>query len=232
MYAEKSKVMENCKESLSTESWLLNRKPSKFDSMEYEDEAAFIEMDPSLSPSKRFSNVNPHDFINFNFPISGDQYSPSASIMKNMEPSSSVITKKEDVHTSSRKGLGIFKKLLDFLKPLCQKIKCANFGCKNTSSTSIIESRRSTAEGSIMNYKNWQGSSDGTSLTPRTSIANYSEDDWRRSCDSEASIYEAVLHCKRTINGYHELKIGSRTQEEGEHSRPQCDNPLDVQSSV
>ncbi|CAN4097551.1 unnamed protein product [Withania somnifera] len=204
--------MGNCHESLSIESfpysWLVNTKPNKFDSMEYEEEeAAFIEMDPSLSPSKRFSNVKAQDFINFSFPIS-DHYSPSyhdsmsssttASIMKNMEPSylSSSVTKKEKVDSSSRKGLGIFQKLLDFLKPLSQKL---NFGCKSTSSTSVVNTR-STVEGSIMNYKNW-GSSEDTSLTPRTSIANYSEDVWRRSCDSESSIYEAVLHCKRTING-------------------------------
>ncbi|KAL4574787.1 hypothetical protein LXL04_021625 [Taraxacum kok-saghyz] len=32
-------------------------------------------------------------------------------------------------------------------------------------------------------------------LSPRVSEA----DNWRRSCDSESSIYEAVLHCKKTI---------------------------------
>ncbi|XP_059302417.1 probable membrane-associated kinase regulator 6 [Lycium ferocissimum] len=199
--------MEDSHQSLSIESfsysWSVNTKPSNFDSMEeYEEEAAFIEMDPSLSPSKRFSNVNPQDFINFNFPISdqspSDQElisSTTVSIMKNIEPSSlnSSVTKKE-VHTSSRRGLGIFQKLLDFLKPLCQKIRCANFGCKSNSSISTR-----SVEG-IMYNKNWE-SSQGTSVTPRTSIANYSEDDWRRSCDSESSIYEAVLHCKRTING-------------------------------
>ncbi|CAN4099483.1 unnamed protein product [Withania somnifera] len=190
--------MENCHESLSTYSWLVNTKPTNFDSIEYEEEeAAFIEMDPSLSPSKRFSNVKAQDFINFNFPISDHHELRTASIIKIMEPSSlsSSVTKKEQVHSSSRRGLRILQKLFDFLNPLCQKI---SLGCKSTSSTSI-RSTRSTVDGSIMNYKNW-GSSEGTSLTPRTSIANYSEDDWRRSCDSESSIYEAVLHCKRTIN--------------------------------
>ncbi|MCD9558907.1 hypothetical protein HAX54_016597 [Datura stramonium] len=130
-------------------------------------------MDPSLSPSKRFSNVNPHDFINFNFPISNRIEEPKSK-------------------SSRRSGVGILHKLLDFLKPLCKKI--SNFGCKGASSTTCVEG------GIIGNKINW-GSSEGTSLTPRTSIANYSEDDWRRSCDSETSIYEAVLHCKRTING-------------------------------
>ncbi|KAK4718467.1 hypothetical protein R3W88_016805 [Solanum pinnatisectum] len=136
---------------------------------EEEEESAFIEMDPSLSPSKRFSNVNRRDF---NFPISDEE----SSIMKNMEPS--------DVHKKSS-GVGIFQKLLDFLKKM-------SFGCKSGSSTRVLEGP--------MLMKKWE-SSEGTSLTPRTSIANYSEEDWRRSCDSEASIYEAVVHCKRTING-------------------------------
>ncbi|WMV34009.1 hypothetical protein MTR67_027394 [Solanum verrucosum] len=140
---------------------------------EEEEESAFIEMDPSLSPSKRFSNVNRHDF---NFPISDEE----ELIMKNnmAEPSNS------DEHKISS-GVGIFQKLLDFLKKM-------SFGCKSGTSTKVLEGP--------MLMKKWE-SSEGTSLTPRTSIANYSEEDWRRSCDSEASIYEAVLHCKRTING-------------------------------
>ncbi|KAI3818021.1 hypothetical protein L1987_11823 [Smallanthus sonchifolius] len=35
-------------------------------------------------------------------------------------------------------------------------------------------------------------------LSPRISEA-CGVDNWRRSCDSESSIYEAVLHCKKTI---------------------------------
>lgn len=34
-------------------------------------------------------------------------------------------------------------------------------------------------------------------LSPTTSEA-CGVDTWRRSCDSESSIYEAVLHCKKT----------------------------------
>ncbi|KAH0662071.1 hypothetical protein KY284_027002 [Solanum tuberosum] len=139
---------------------------------EEEEESAFIEMDPSLSPSKRFSNVNRHDF---NFAISDQE----ELIMKNnmAEPSNS---DEQVLHK-----VGIFQKLLDFLKKM-------SFGCKSGTSTKVVEGP--------MLMKKWE-SSEGTSLTPRTSIANYSEEDWRRSCDSEASIYEAVLHCKRTING-------------------------------
>ncbi|XP_055829106.1 probable membrane-associated kinase regulator 6 [Solanum dulcamara] len=171
---------EECDESNLSYNWSVN---TKFDRMEYEEEAAFIEMDPSLSPSKRFSNVNKHDFINFNFPISDHK---EESIMKN----NMLLEEPSQVHTSSSRSSGIFQKLLDFLKPLCQKI---SFGCKSGSSTRVLE-------GPIL-MKKWESSEGTSSITPRTSIANYSEDDWRRSCDSEASIYEAVLHCKRTING-------------------------------
>ncbi|KAH9677494.1 putative membrane-associated kinase regulator 6 [Citrus sinensis] len=35
--------------------------------------------------------------------------------------------------------------------------------------------------------------------SPRTSVAYSVDDNWRKSCDSDSSIYEAVLHCKRSI---------------------------------
>ncbi|XP_015078897.1 uncharacterized protein LOC107022827 [Solanum pennellii] len=126
---------------------------------EEEEESAFIEMDPSLPPSKRFSNVNRHDFR-----------IPDQEKSSNME---------------ADKRCSIIQKLLDFFKKM-------SFGCKSGTSTRVVEG--------AMLMKKWE-SSEGTTLTPRTSIANYSEEDWRRSCDSDASIYEAVLHCKRTING-------------------------------
>lgn len=34
--------------------------------------------------------------------------------------------------------------------------------------------------------------------SPKISVS-YSKEDWRVSCDSEISIYNAVLHCKRSI---------------------------------
>lgn len=86
---------------------------------------------------------------------------------------------------ADKRSFSIIQKLLDFLKKM-------SFGCKSGTSTGVVEG--------AMLMKKWE-SSEGTTLTPRTSIANYSEEDWRRSCDSDASIYEAVLHCKRTING-------------------------------
>ncbi|XP_075098373.1 putative membrane-associated kinase regulator 6 [Nicotiana tabacum] len=185
-------------------------------------EAAYIEMDPTLSPSKSFSNVNPHDLMNFNFPTSAespltlvqaDELISKGSLMPllinpmkmestNYYPSSSVpkypqsLKTKQELHSSSRvlcisfrrcggslSSRNVMQKLFDFLKPLCQKIRC-DFGCKSGISTSTIEG---------VNIYCSQGTSPRTSLT-------CSVDDWRRSCDSESSIYEAVLHCKRTID--------------------------------
>lgn len=43
----------------------------------------------------------------------------------------------------------------------------------------------------------WVFESPNCTSSPRISEA-YGADKWRRSCDSESSIYEAVLHCKKT----------------------------------
>nr|XP_009796324.1 PREDICTED: probable membrane-associated kinase regulator 6 isoform X1 [Nicotiana sylvestris] len=163
------------------------------------DEAAYIEMDPTLSPSKSFSNVNPQDLISFNFPTSAespltlvhaDEFiskgsSPMPLLINPMKMESTNyyhLKTKQEVHRVLCISFRRFGRLFDFLKPLCQKIRC-DFGCKSGISTSTIEGVKIYC-------------SQGTS--PRTSLT-YSVDDWRRSCDSESSIYEAVLHCKRTM---------------------------------
>ncbi|KAD2805435.1 hypothetical protein E3N88_38812 [Mikania micrantha] len=43
-------------------------------------------------------------------------------------------------------------------------------------------------------------SANSFTLSPRTREV-CCVDDWRPSCDSDTSIYEAVLHCKKTIGG-------------------------------
>lgn len=47
--------------------------------------------------------------------------------------------------------------------------------------------------------RNWEFSA---TTSPRTSVAYSADDNWRRSCDSESSIHEAVLHCKRTQGNF------------------------------
>ncbi|CAN4085841.1 unnamed protein product [Withania somnifera] len=189
-------------------------------------ESAFIEMDPALPPSKRFFNVNPQD-MNFDFPtsepltlvhadelisngllmpffikkqikmesdyhvINSDSItnSPASSLAQNESSSSSCRRVNRCVLLRRCRSLSrrFLDKYLDFLRPFCQKIRrCSRIGrCRTSSGKEVMMNK-------------WEYCSAATS--PRTSVA-YSVDNWRRSCDSESSIYEAVLHCKRTING-------------------------------
>ncbi|KAK4734637.1 hypothetical protein R3W88_008898 [Solanum pinnatisectum] len=187
-------------------------------------ETAFIEMDPALPPSKRFFNVNPQD-LNFDFPTSespltlvhADELISNGFLMPlfikkpmKMEsdydviesdsiansPASSAEQQQDESRLSSCRRVNrcvslrrcrslsrrILLKYIDFLRPFCQKIRrCSGIGrCRSSSGKEVM--------------KKWEYCSAATS--PRTSVA-YSVDNWRRSCDSESSIYEAVLHCKR-----------------------------------
>ncbi|KAG5223494.1 membrane-associated kinase regulator [Salix suchowensis] len=78
----------------------------------------------------------------------------------------------------------IVQKYLDFLRPLCRRIR----GHRSSSRTENIDSK-------VQVMKNWGYS---TETSPRISVAYSVDDFWRRSCDSESSINEAVLHCKRS----------------------------------
>ncbi|XP_015068184.1 probable membrane-associated kinase regulator 6 [Solanum pennellii] len=213
-------------QSLSIESfsysWLVDLGDSFRASMD-DYETAFIEMDPALPPSKRFFNVNPQD-LNFNFPTSdsaltlvhADELISNGLLMPlfikkpmkmesdygviesdsiaNSPASSAAAQQQDESRCSSRvnrcvslrrcRSLSrrILVKYFDFLRPFCQKIRrCSRIGrCRSSSGKEVM--------------KKWDYCSAATS--PRISVA-YSVDNWRRSCDSESSIYEAVLHCKR-----------------------------------
>lgn len=210
-------------QSLSIESfsysWLVDLGDSFRASMDASDdyETAFIEMDPTLPPSKRFFNVNPQD-LNFDFPtsespltlvhadelisngflmplfvkkpmklesdydvISSDSIpnSPTSSVTLNDSHSSRRVNRCVSLRRCRTLSRRVLLKYLDFLRPFCQKIRRCRLGrCR-----------------SGKEVKKWEYS---PATSPRTSVA-YSVDNWRRSCDSESSIYEAVLHCKRTI---------------------------------
>ncbi|KAK7315178.1 hypothetical protein VNO77_33713 [Canavalia gladiata] len=206
-------------------SWLVNLKPSleSLDSslrtsLDASDEASFIEMDPRMPPSKRFYR-NSQDF-KFDFPISqspltlvdADELFSNGYLMPlfveslKMEafeasdnnpslPSSSHGPKSvvpnghsrcpslKRCRTLSRR---IFQKYLNFLRPLCRRLRGHN---KSGSKAKSVVKRSESVKN--------RGCHSETS--PRISVA-YSADDWRKSCDSESSIYEAVLHCKRSID--------------------------------
>lgn len=196
-------------------SWLVNLKLSPESvgssmraSLDASDEASFIDMDPRLTPSKRFRTIsNSHDF-KFDLPqssslglvhadelFSGGYLVPRFAKSRSCEgaldltPSSSQATNptiipENKVHSSSRTrrrrlSKRIFHKYFHILSPLYRIIRSCKLGSKREKGAS----------------RNCVYPADAS---PRVSSA-YSIDDWRRSCDSESSIYEAVLHCKRSI---------------------------------
>ncbi|RVW37231.1 putative membrane-associated kinase regulator 6 [Vitis vinifera] len=207
-------------------SWLINLKPS-FESLDdslrtsldVSDEASFIEMDPRMPPSKRFFR-NSQDF-NFDFPISqpplslvhadelfsnglimpifmeplkmeaydGSYSLPATPISSSHAPKhvlSATNTRCSSLRRCRRLSKQILQKYLDFLRPLYRRIRGRRIG-----------SRAESVNSRMQEGKSWVYSPEAS---PRTSTA-YSTGDWRKSCDSESSIYEAVLHCKRSIGG-------------------------------
>lgn len=194
---------------------------------DYSSSSSFIEMDPRLPPSRRFIIKTSHEssfkfdnFVSFSDEdhslvhadeLFRDGYvvpyqSKATSATKDEEEESDPLdkTKKGKIETrgvksksspsSCRKLRRVSKwvllKYLDFLTPLCRRLKrCRSVGSKGSIG---MDSRiRVTTSSRSRVY------SDETSTSPRISVA----DDyyWRRSCDSESSIYEAVLHCKKSF---------------------------------
>uniref|UniRef100_A0A2P2N2S9 Membrane-associated kinase regulator 6 n=1 Tax=Rhizophora mucronata TaxID=61149 RepID=A0A2P2N2S9_RHIMU len=215
-------------QSLSIESfsysWLVNLKPSleSLDSsfrasLDASDEASFIEMDPKMPPSKRFFRNHSHDF-KFDFPISqspltlvhadelfSDGYvmpvfvdpskmrsygdSDSTSALPNSSHAPKVVGSAGKFRSSSLRrcrslSKQVLHKYLDFLRPLYRI-----FRGHRTSS------RTDSADTKVQVLKSWVYPAE---TSPRMSVA-YSIDNWRKSCDSDNSIYEAVLHCKRSF---------------------------------
>jgi hypothetical protein len=79
----------------------------------------------------------------------------------------------------------MFQKYLNFLRPLCRRLRGQKSGLKHEN---VVKKTQSV--------NNIRGNYCESS--PRVSVA-YSADYSRVSCDSDSSIYEAVLHCKRSI---------------------------------
>nr|XP_017239266.1 PREDICTED: probable membrane-associated kinase regulator 6 [Daucus carota subsp. sativus] len=160
-------------------SWLANMNTSyespgrSFgDSLDAYDEASFIEMDPQLSSSKRLFKVSQ----DFDFTISEAPMGlvdADELILNGFIVPAFVNQVKTDAYDAS-----------DDPAP-----SCASASSSSKKLHSVSESARLHGE------RNWDCS---TSTSPQVRVAN-SCDNWRRSCDSESSIYEAVLHCKRTV---------------------------------
>lgn len=194
-------------------SWLANLKPSSLEESLIafdHDEASFIEMDPRLPPSKRFIRVSA-DF-GFDFPVSEsplglvhadelisngflvplfvkdmkverfeveDYYMPTASTSQKTTTSRVRCASVRRCQRLSKRFFHKYLKLL--LRPLFYSRR--------------REHQFESGDMAMSTNRNWEFSA---ATTPRTSVAYSADDNWRRSCDSETSIYEAVLHCKRT----------------------------------
>ncbi|KAJ6868256.1 membrane-associated kinase regulator 6 [Populus alba x Populus x berolinensis] len=205
-------------------SWLANLKPSleSLDSsfrssLDASDEASFIEMDPRMPPSKRFFR-NSQDF-KFDFPVSQspltlvhadelfsngyvmplfvdpltiEPYEVSdstAALPTSSHPPKTVVSGCKPRRCSSlrrcrRVSKQIIQKYLDFLRPFYRRFR----GHRSSSGAENVDSK-------VQVMNSWVYSAE---TSPRISVANSVDDCWRRSCDSESSIYEAVLHCKRS----------------------------------
>ncbi|XWS50424.1 hypothetical protein CRYUN_Cryun12cG0086600 [Craigia yunnanensis] len=203
-------------------SWLVNLKPSLdiLDSslrasLDACDEASFIEMDPRMPPSRRFFR-NSQDF-KFDFSVSQTpltlvhadelfsngyvlpffvnplkmetyEVSDSTSTLPTSSHAPNLVVPASKAHRPLRRcrrlSKRIFLKYLDFLRPLYRRIQER----KSSSRAESVDAR-------VQLMKNWVYSAE---TSPRISVA-YSADEWRKSCDSESSIYEAVLHCKKSI---------------------------------
>lgn len=210
-------------------SWLANRNPSAeiIDgsvraSLDLSEEAYFIEMDPGFPSSKSFRrNSVSHDF-KFDFPTSQpplpfvhadevfrngyvlplfvdplklkscEASNPTASLSPPVHVKRTVMPENKLRSPSLRQcrqlSRRIFRKYLHLFRPLVQIMRGRRTGPK-------AEDARSAKSQAIKN------SVYPVECSPRISTA-YSADEWRRSCDSESSIYEAVLHCKRSIGTY------------------------------
>ena len=195
-------------------------------SLDASDEASFIEMDPRKPPSKRFFR-NSQDF-KFDLPISQSSlalvhadelfsngyvmplfvdplkmeaynYKASDCSTPTLLPSPSHASKvlipndiprrSSSIRRCRKLSKHIFQKYMDFLRPLFQRLGRS----KSSSKADSVDKRVHKV------VKNWVYSSE---TSPRISVAYSADDDWRKSCDSESSIYEAVLHCKRSIGTY------------------------------
>ena len=206
-------------------SWVVNC-PSLEDSIDdyhqtYEDSSSsFIEMDPRLPPSRRFFINKSHEssfkfdnFVSFSDEdhslVHADELFRDGYVMPYLSKATSAATEEEyepldkktekkmetrDIKSKSpsscRKLRRVSKWVLLLLTPLCKRLRrCRTAG----SSGGIgIDSRIR-----VTTLSRSRVHSDEMTSSPRISVA----DDyyWRRSCDSESSIYEAVLHCKKSF---------------------------------
>ncbi|KAJ0705554.1 putative membrane-associated kinase regulator 6 [Helianthus annuus] len=163
------------------------------------DGASFIEMDPNLTPSKRFLVYQDFDFnppnsqTPMNTLVHADKLISNGILLplKSRVPSSIPVpppslTTQGDRRFRKSRSMSlrkcnklpkmIIQKYMELVRPLWCRMRRG----------------RPDHSSRVKGVENWECSSASGS---RTSGA----DNLRRSCDSESSIHEAVVHCKKTI---------------------------------
>ncbi|CAL1390956.1 unnamed protein product [Linum trigynum] len=196
---------------------------------EYSAASSYIEMDPRMPPSKRFfrsySSSSGHDF-NFGFPdhspppmnhadeLFADGYVVPFFLRKAASSSNSVgsspVSTIEDgpVRSGGEKTRRcssfrrVVEKYLELIGPLLGRLSGRRGGGGGPRNRRSLSSKGVIISSNInkLAMKRWLSSG---KASPRVSAA-YSDEGWRRSassssCDSESSIREAVLHCKRSF---------------------------------
>ncbi|KAK1409114.1 hypothetical protein QVD17_35639 [Tagetes erecta] len=184
--------------------WLVHRNPSldtpnRSFRLSFDAATSFIEMDPNLTPSKRFTL---HQDFDFNMPnsqapttlVHADKLISNGTLVSSKSHSGSIYASplppatKEEGRFRKCRSMSLSKcnkvpkiiiqKYIDFVRPLwCRMIH----GRTNSSRIKRVE--------------NWECSSASGSRTSGVCLP----DNIRRSGDSESSIHEAVVHCKKTI---------------------------------
>ncbi|KAL2922134.1 putative membrane-associated kinase regulator 6 [Bienertia sinuspersici] len=166
-----------CIESFSY-TWLINLKPSLESlsesfraAMDSSDESFFIEMDPNMPASKRFKKLD-----------KGFNFDPALS----EQPTTAV------VHADELFCDGL-------LMPLVHSSSTKEYSGSNRCGYPLSEfQNRYAASGSRKLRCSSLRRSCSPQASPRTSTGSFPGDQ-RWSCDSESSINEAVLHCKKSI---------------------------------
>ncbi|XP_074281748.1 putative membrane-associated kinase regulator 6 [Silene latifolia] len=186
-------------------SWLINLKPSLIESLSEsfraaldsseESSSSFIEMDPNMPPSRRFTK--PERDFDFNVHVSehsapalahADEIFSNGYLLplvdspRSTPHMASTSSYQHKIQSSSLRrcrsllSRKMFEKYLYSLCPFLEKLRFCRSKSRHRGNDNRI----------------W------ASPSPRPSVCS-SPGDWRRSCDSESSIHEAVLHCKRSF---------------------------------
>ncbi|KAI3808789.1 hypothetical protein L1987_24750 [Smallanthus sonchifolius] len=179
--------------------WLVNRTPSLRSpnrsfrlSFDAADDASFIEMDPNLTPSKRFLV---HQDFDFNVPksqppttlvhadklVSNGIVVPLNSYRNSIHASPLSSSTREERRFRKSRSMSLCKcnrlpktiiqKYTDLVRPLWCRMR------RGRSDSGRVQGVENWGPGSKSRGACWGG----------------------RSCDSESSIHEAVVHCKKTI---------------------------------